>query len=136
MRKLALWLAFLLTCGLALPALAQDDDEFEDDEEEEVGAWGEYGAEVSNRYQIGLTSFATFLADPVLSTMEPDDEFDELPLASVTKYPVGFGQGLMLMTYRCYMGILDLLFAPLTPMRMLSPEPRIVLFENAEHDEY
>ena len=133
MRKLALWLAFLLTCGLALPAMAEDDD-FEEDEEE--SAFSEYAAEVSNRYQIGLTSFVTFPADPVLSTMEPDEEFDRLPGAVVTKWPVGFFQGTMLMVYRAYMGTLDLLFAPLTPMKMLSPEPRIILFEDAEHDEY
>ena len=135
MRKFALWLVFLLTLTLALPVVAQDDDDWdEDDWEEDEG--GEYWSAVGNRYLIGINSLATFLADPVMSTVEPREEFDELPLAPVTKYPVGLVQGTMLMAHRAYTGVLDIAFAPLTPMRMLSPEPRYLLFENAEHEEY
>ncbi len=130
MRKLALWLAFLLATTLAVPSWAQDDDD------EESGPLAEYASTVGNRFLIGLNSVITFPADPVMSTIEPDPDFDELPLAVVTKWPVGFAQGSMLMFYRAYTGILDLTFAAFTPMVMLSPEPRYLLFENAEHDEY
>jgi hypothetical protein len=137
MRKLALWLAFLFTLSLALPVLAQDDDEgYDADEEQEPSALGEYGSDVENRFLIGLNSLITFPADPVMSTVEPAEEFDDLPLASATKYPVGFLQGTLLMAFRASTGLLDVAFAPLTPMTMLSPEPRYMVFPNAEHDEY
>ncbi len=133
MRKLALWLAFLLASTLAMPALAEDGDDFD---EEEMGPFAEYASTVGNRFLIGLNSVITFPADPVMSTIAPDEEFDELPWAVVTKWPVGFFQGSMLMLYRAYTGVLDLTFAPLTPVMMLSPEPRYLLFPDAEHDEY
>ena len=136
MRKLALWLAFLLATSLAMPALAEGGDVFDDDEEEEMGAFGEYASTVGNRFLIGINSLITFPADPVMSTVEPDSEFDELPLAVVTKWPVGFVQGSMLMFYRASTGLLDFTFAVFTPMAMLSPEPRYLLFPDAEHDEY
>ena len=114
-----------------MPALAQDGDD-----EEEPGPLAEYASTVANRYLIALNSVITFPADPVMSAIQPDEEFDELPLAVVTKWPVGFFQGSMLMIYRAYTGVLDLTFAPITPVMMLSPEPRYLLFPDAEHDEY
>ena len=140
MRKLALWLALLLAATLAMPALAERGDDFDDDdeeeEEEEMGPFAEYASTVGNRFLIGINSLITFPADPVMSTVEPDSEFDELPLAVVSKWPVGFVQGSMLMFYRASTGLLDFTFAVFTPMAMLSPEPRYLLFPNAEHDEY
>jgi hypothetical protein len=135
MRKLALWLAFLSTLALAWPALAQDDD-FEEEEEDEPSAFAEYGSEVGNRFLIGLNSLITFPADPVMSAVEPAEEFDELPGATVTRYPAGFLQGSLLMAYRASMGLLDVTLAPVTQMKMLSPEPRYLVFSEAEHDEY
>lgn len=131
MRKLALWLVFLLALTLALPVVAQDEEEADWDEGE-----GGYWSSVGNRYLIGINSIATFMADPVMSTVEPASEFDGLPLSVVTKYPVGFVQGTLLMAHRASTGVLDLAFAPITPMKMLSPEPRYLIFENAEHEEY
>lgn len=149
MRKPALWLALLLATAVAQPCLALEDEDVPSSrigptiqvpaappEEEEDGAWSEYGAAVRNRYLIGLNSFITFPADPVMSTVSPDEEWDELPLSVVTKYPVGLVQGSMLMALRASMGTLDLVLAPVTPFRMLSPEPRFLLFESAEHEEY
>jgi hypothetical protein len=71
-----------------------------------------------------------------MSTVKPAEEFDKLPGAAVTKYPVGFGAGTMLSVYRLGMGAMDILFAPLTPMKMLSPEPRYMIFPDVTHDEY
>lgn len=136
MRKLALWLVFLFMLTLALPVLAQDDDDFADDEEQEPSALGEYGSEVGNRFLVGLNSLITLPADPFVSTFEPAAEFDDLPLAVVTKYPVGLAQGVLLGAFRGCTGALDIAFAPLTPMTMLSPEPRYMVFSDAEHDEY
>jgi hypothetical protein len=68
--------------------------------------------------------------------VQPREEFDELPLAVATKWPVGFVQGTMLSMYRAAMGSFDIVFAPLTPMKMLSPEPRYMIFPDVEHPEY
>ncbi len=136
MRSLAWWLVLLLTMSLAFPALAEDDDDWDDDEDfEETASWEDYGATVGNRYLMGITSLATFLGDPPMELAYPQKEWDELPLSVVTKRVVGLGQGVLLSTYRAGMGTLDLLFAPLTPMKMLSPEPRWYIFD-IEHDEY
>lgn len=131
MRKLAWWLVLMLTLTLAFPVLAEDEEE----EEEEPGALAEYGAEVGNRYLMGVTSIATFLGDPPMEAAFPEEDFNELPGAVVTKHVVGLGAGLLLSVFRASMGTLDLLFAPLTPMKMLSPEMRWNLFD-IEHDQY
>jgi hypothetical protein len=118
----------LLVALLALPAWSQDDDE--------PGALAEYGSTVANRALMGVTSLVTSPADPVMAVVEPREEFERLPVAVVTSRVVGLVQGTLLGAYRLGMGTLDLLFAPLTPMRMLSPEPRYQLFEGVEHEWY
>jgi len=135
MRRLSLWLALLLVCGLAAPGVARAADE-EEAEEEEESALGEYGSEVGNRFLMGLNSILTAPADPAMSAVKPDKEFNELPLAVVTKWPVGFVQGAMLMGHRAVSGLLDITFSLLTPMKMLSPEPRFMIFPGVEHEEY
>ncbi len=104
--------------------------------EESATAWREYGSSVGTRYLVGLNSLATFPADPVMGAVKPREEFDELPLAAGTKYVVGFLQGSMLSIYRATMGAFDVVFAPLTPMKLLSPEPRYMIFPDVEHPEY
>lgn len=98
--------------------------------------WAEYGKSVGNRYMVGLNSLITFPADPVMDTVKPREEFDELPLANYgPKYLAGLGTGVMLSLYRAGTGAFDVVFAPLTPMKVLSPEPRYMLFP-AEHPEF
>jgi hypothetical protein len=109
---------------------------FDTSTEEEEDAYAEYGKKVGNRYLMGVNSLVTAPADPVMSAVKPAEEFDKLPGATVTKYPVGFLAGTMLSVYRFGMGTVDLLFAPLTPMKMLSPEPRYMIFPDVTHDEY
>jgi hypothetical protein len=105
-------------------------------EEEAEAAWLEYFKDVGNRYMVGLNSLITFPADPVMDTVKPREEFDELPLANYgPKYVAGLGTGVMLSMYRAGTGAFDVLFAPLTPMKVLSPEPRYMLFP-AEHPEF
>ncbi len=139
MRPVAWWLVLLLTLTLAVPVAAQDDDDWDDDdwdeEEDESASWGEYWGEVGNRALMGVTSLATFPGDPPMEAVFPQKEWDELPLAFVSKRVVGLGQGVLLSTYRAGMGTLDLVLAPVTPMKMLSPEPRWNPFD-LEHDEY
>lgn len=131
MRTLALWLAFLVVCAPALPILAQDDDSDEDS-----SAWSEYRDEIVNRNLMGLNSILTFPADPVMSTIHPDAEFEKLPLGKFVKWPIGLFQGILLMAYRAGNGVLDVAFAEITPMKMLSPEPRYMIFPGVEHEEY
>lgn len=90
-----------------------------------------------NRAKVGLNSLITFPADPVMDTVKPRDEFDELPLADYgPKYVAGLGTGTMLGIYRASTGVFDVVFAPLTPMKMLSPEPRYMIFPDTEHPEF
>ena len=49
---------------------------------------------------------------------------------------VGLCQGTLLGGYRVGMGALDVVFSPMTPFLMLSPEPRYMIFPGVEHDEY
>jgi hypothetical protein len=119
-------------------AAAEQIEEVEEveEEEEEESALAEYGASVGNRFLMGLDSVLTAPADPVMSAVKPDKEFDDLPLSIVTKWPVGFVQGALLMGHRATSGVLDMVFSALTPMKMLSPEPRFQIFPNVEHEEY
>ena len=135
MRKPAFWLVFVCCMALALPVLAQGvyDDAGEDADQ---GAFAAWGSEVGNRFLMGANGFVTFPADPAMGTVEPREEFEELPLAVVSKRVAGLLQGTLLGAYRLGMGTLDMLFAPVTPMRMLSPEPRYMLFSDVEHDWY
>jgi len=140
MRRLVPWLALLLVIAPALPALSQGDEDWEDWEEEEGdeggGGWADYGSSVGNRFLLGVNSVVTCPADPVMSTVSPREEFDELPAASVSKRIVGLGQGSLLGVYRVGMGALDVVFSPLTAFKMLSPEPRYLIFPGVEHEEY
>lgn len=145
---------------LALPALADDtlvaNADVESVESEHVGkttevgqpdaaeearqnAWSdfgkgfaEYGKSVGNRFLVGINSLVTFPADPVMDTVKPREEFNKLPLAAGTKYIAGFGQGLLLGAYRAGMGVFDVVMAPLTPMKELSPEPRWMIFPGVQ----
>ena len=145
MRRLRARVLSIACCAAALaatwPALGHAANG--EDPVEEVGfdtaeddAYEQYGKKVGNRYLMGVNSLITAPADPVMSTVSPPEEFDELPLAAGTKYPAGLVAGTMLSVYRIGMGAMDILFAPLTPMRMLSPEPRYMIFPDVEHEEY
>jgi hypothetical protein len=135
MRKPLSGLVFILCVGLALPALAQGVYE-EDSGGGEESALAAYGSNVGNRFLMGVNGLITFPADPAMGTVRPREEFEELPLAFATKRVVGLLQGTLLGAYRLGTAPLDMLFAPLTPMRMLSPAPRYMLFPNVEHEWY
>jgi hypothetical protein len=95
-------------------------------------AWLDYGKSVLNRYGVGFNSLITFPADPIMDTVKPREEFDKLPLGVVTRYFAGLGTGVLLSMYRAGMGAFDVIFAPLTPMKELSPEPRWIIFPGVE----
>src|SRR5262249_45055987 len=101
-------------------------------EEAKENAWSEYGKSLGNRFLVGVNSLVTFPADPVMDTVKPREEFNKLPLAAGTKYIAGFGQGVLLGAYRAGMGVFDVVMAPLTPMKELSPEPRWMIFPGVE----
>lgn len=127
-----LGVAVLLATLLAVPAWSQDD------EDEEPGEFAQYASRVQNRFLMGVNSLITWPADPVMGAVDPREEFDELPVAVVSKRIVGLLQGTLLGAYRAGTGALDVVFAPITPMRMLSAEPRYQLFESegVEHEWY
>ena len=139
MRSVTRWLLVLLVVALAAPAAAQDD--WDDDSDDGGGsatveALNEYGDDIGNRFLIGLNSWLTFPADPILGLVTPREEFNELPGGKVTKYPIGLIQGTLMAGYRLFMGFGDLCLFWLPPMTMLSPEPHYMLFPGVEHSEY
>ena len=101
-------------------------------EAESRAAWLAYGKSVLNRYGVGFNSLLTFPADPIMDFVKPREEFDKLPASMVTKYVAGLGQGVLLSLYRASMGAFDVVFAPLTPMKEMSPEPRWMIFPGVE----
>jgi len=101
-------------------------------EAEYRAAWLDYGKSVLNRYGVGFNSLLTFPADPIMDFVKPREEFDKLPASMVTKYVAGLGQGVLLSLYRASMGAFDVVFAPLTPMKEMSPEPRWMIFPGVE----
>ena len=129
------WLVALCIVALALPAAAQEDwGDWEDDGDAGSG-FADYMDDVANRASMGANSLITFAADPVMATIFPREEFHDLPMWPVMTYPVGLVQGTLLSAYRAGMGTLDLVFSWLTPMKMLSPQPRYNV-TGAEHDRY
>jgi len=129
------WLVALCIVALALPVAAQEDwGDWEDDSDAGSG-FGEYASDVGNRASMGANSLITFGADPFVAAVFPREEFHELPMWPVLTYPVGLVQGTLLAAYRAGMGTLDLAFSWLTPLRMLSPEPRYNV-TGAQHDRY
>jgi hypothetical protein len=132
-----LWSAIPLAAAIAGSALAATDwDDPGSRRGEEKGGLSAYVGSVGNRLLIGVNSVLTFPADPVMSTLDPLEEFAELPSGAVGQYFVGLGQGALLGAYRASMGVLDIAFSAVTPLVMLSPEPRYLLFEGAEHEAY
>ncbi|HEY5657502.1 MAG TPA: hypothetical protein VIY27_06905 [Myxococcota bacterium] len=130
------WSAISLVLLLARPALGDAAGEgAAAGRGEDTRASSSYAVAVGNRLLIGLNSVLTGPADPVASTLDPLEEFRELPGGAVSQYFVGLGQGILLGAYRISMGALDLLFSPVTPMVMLSPEPRYLLFQGAQHED-
>jgi hypothetical protein len=102
----------------------------------EKNALSGYVGSVGDRLLIGVNSLLTFPADPVVGALDPLEEFAQLPGGVVSQYFVGLGQGALLGAYRASMGALDIAFSPVTPVVMLSPEPRYLLFKGAEHEVY
>lgn len=132
LRRVAVPLAFLLTIALAIPALAQDDwDDFEDDDDG-TGYWSSVG----NRLGMATNSLLTWPADPFMCVLRPDEEFEKLPIRVYTMPVVTTGQGILLSAFRLGTGALDFVLSPLTPMTMMSPEPRYLLIPGVTHEEY
>lgn len=129
------WLVALCIVALAVPVAAQEDWGDWEDEGDEGGGFASYASDVGNRASMGANSLITFAADPVMGFATPREEFEELPAWPVSTYAVGLVQGTLLGAYRAGMGTLDLAFAWLTPLRMLSPQPRYNV-TGAEHDRY
>ena len=89
-------------------------------------------AEGVNNLLAGINGLVTFPADPVMATVEPPEEFDDLWGAPVTSHTAGFFQGTFLMLYRATMGVLDIAFFPFWVFPTLSPEARFDLFPGYE----
>ena len=86
----------------------------------------------ANNALAGFNGLATFLADPVMSAVEPPEEFEDLWGTPVTSHTLGFFQGTFLMVYRLTMGLADIAFAPFWVFPTLSPEARYEIIPGYE----
>jgi hypothetical protein len=73
---------------------------------------------------LGVNGLLTFVADPVVETIFPPEDFEDFPGNEVFRYPFGFLSGTILGTYRAISGVLDVALTPLWIVPSLSPEPR------------
>ena len=119
MRRLVAVTAILFVLSAASPASAESDEPVE-------------LPTAVNNVLAGLNGLATFPADPVMSAIEPPDEFEDMWGAPVTSHTVGFFQGTFLMLYRLTMGVADIAFAPFWVFPTLSPEGRYQIIPGYE----
>jgi hypothetical protein len=89
-------------------------------------------AEGVNNLLAGFNGLLTFPADPVMATVDPPEDFDDLWGAPVTPHAAGLVQGTLLMIYRATMGVLDIAFFPLWVFPTLSPEARYEIIPGYE----
>ena len=73
-------------------------------------------------------------ADPIMFTIFPPEDFDELPFSVVTKHVMGLPTGTLMMSYRLLMAASDLFFAPFWVFAVFSPEPDWTLISGVEYE--
>ena len=115
-RRAASALAFVMAVSFAAPAAAN------------------YGADIGQKAMIGFNGILTYPADPVMSTVQPLDEFREMGTGVVTAWPIGLAQGTLLSVWRLTTGIWDLSFFWAPAMQTVSPAVRYSVFPNLEHE--
>ncbi len=84
-------------------------------------------AEGLNNLYAGINGLAVFWMDPILFTIEPPDNFEELPGAVVTRRVVGFLAGCMMAPYRLLVALFDILLSPFQVFPTYSPAPKLGL---------
>ena len=72
----------------------------------------------------GVNGLLTWPADPVLDTIDPPEDFQDFPAASVIRYPLGFLYGTGLGIIRAGTGLLDIALTPFWIIPNASPDPR------------
>ena len=127
MRHLFITLALLTSTATATGASA-DMSEFGE-------SLSEYFSATGSHFLTGLNSVVTAPADPVMSTVDPPEEYETLPAPEFSGRFIGFFQGTIMLAYRTGMGALDMVLAPI-PIVILSPEPRYQAIPGFEWEEY
>jgi hypothetical protein len=113
---------------------AEEGGEAEEPEEaeEEPSYLDEYAESVRTRVLTGLNGLVTAPADPVMATVEPPKAFAK---AGYLRRPLGFASGVLLMLYRAFSGAVDLGFAPMPELPVVSPVPRYKAIPGFEHED-
>jgi hypothetical protein len=114
------------------PEAAAEAEEEEAEEEEEPGFLFTYFDSVRTRVLTGANGILTAPADPVMAAVDPPKALEK---ASYGRYPLGFGSGFLLMLYRTFSGAVDLGFAPIPAIPVVSPVPRYKLIPGFVHDD-
>ncbi len=89
-------------------------------------------AEGVNNLLAGINGLVTFPVDPVMSSVYPPEEFDELWGAPITSHMAGLFQGTLLMLFRATTGAVDIAFFPFWVFPTLSPEARYEIIPGYE----
>jgi hypothetical protein len=103
-----------------------------EEEEEEPGVLFTYFDSVRTRVLTGTNGILTAPADPVMATVRPPKALEK---ASYGRYPLGFGSGFLLMLYRTFSGVVDVGFAPIPALPVVSPVPRYKLIPGFVHED-
>jgi hypothetical protein len=73
--------------------------------------------------------------DPFFYTINPPDSFEDLPFSGVTAHIFGFPAGVLIMFFRIFMALGDLVFFPFWVFPVFSPEPDFfTLIPNVEYE--
>ena len=87
-------------------------------------------SQMENNLLAGINGLFTAPADAFAGTIEPPEEFRELPGGVVVAPVLGFCTGVLMTVYRAGMGVLDIALFPVLTTT-LSPEPRFPMFEGS-----
>ncbi len=86
-------------------------------------ASGTVRAEGMNNLYAAINGIVYAPTDPVMFTIFPPEDYDELPLHQVTRHIIGLPTGVLMMGFRLFMAAGDLVFFPFWVFEVFSPEP-------------
>ena len=118
---------------------AADEGEAEE-EPEEKGVCPEsdpicaYLRNSGGRFLTGLNGIVTAPADPVGAALAPPKAFDKASPPFLRR-TLGFGSGFLLMLYRTFQGCVDVAFAVVPGLPVVSPVPRYKVIPGFTHED-
>ncbi len=91
-------------------------------------------AEGMNNLYAAINGLVYFPADPIVFTISPPEDYEELPWHQVTSRIVGLPTGILMAGYRVFTAAADLAFFPFWVFQVFSPEPPWTLIPDVEYE--